>query len=203
MATKEQWVELVNLKLSGGDAPATIEGKYSLAEIEHYLTLAFNDVLSAAWMQDRSILDDYIRSKVFDVKNDLNRNERYISIDVIVLPLNKNAGYAQLRYLKNPKMQFALIDANALAVFSELEVSRIDSRVGFYAEGQNIYFDENLPKIVDQILLKYITSFGGLDDTDEVIVPGGNNKAVMDALFQLMSKPLPSVNQDNMVDKQV
>ena len=110
MATKEQWVELINLKLSGGDAPAQIQGKYSLPEIEHYLTLAFNDVLAAAWLQDHSMLNDYIKYKVYDVKHDAVRDERYISTDVIVLPLRDNAGYAQLKYPRNPNIQFALLD---------------------------------------------------------------------------------------------
>lgn len=203
MATKEQWVELINLKLSGGDAPAQLQSKYSLPEIEHYLTLAFNDVLAAAWLQDHSMLNDYIKYKVYDVKHDAVRDERYISVDVIVLPLRDNAGYAQLKYPRNPNIQFALLDLNSLPIFAELEVSKIDNKVGFYVESERIYFDSNLPKIVDQVMLKYITSFEGLSDTDEVTVPGGNNQAVFNSVYQLMGKGLPSVNQDNMVDKQV
>lgn len=203
MATKEQWIELLNLKLSGGDAPAQIQGKYSLPEIEHYLTLAFNDVLAAAWLQDHSMLNDYIKSKVYDIQTDTVRAERYIRVDVSVLPLRDNSGYAQLKYPQNPNIQFALLDLNSLPIFSELEVSKIDNKVGFYIESERIYFDKNLPKLVEQVMLKYITTFGGLGDTDEVIVPGGNNQAVFNAVYQLMFKNVPSVNQDNMVDKQV
>lgn len=203
MATKEQWIELINLKLSGGDAPASIQGKYSLPEIEHYLTLAFNDVLAAAWAQDHSMLNDYIKSKKYTIKYDAVREERYIQVDATILPLPDNSGYVQLKYPKNPNLQFALLDVNSLPIFAELEVGRIDTKVGYYIESQKVIFDRNLPKVIEDIMLKYITSFGGLSDDDEVVVPGGNNQAVFSTVYQLMAKALPSVNQDNMVDKQV
>lgn len=203
MATKEQWIELLNLKLSGGDAPAQIQGKYSPQEIEHYLTMAFSDVLVAAWVQDPSMLNDYIKTKNLPVKFDASRNERYIDIYEDVLPLPNNSGVVQIKNPLNPNMQFDLLDINSPAVFTMLEVSIVNNVPGYYIEGQKAYFDSNLPPIVSNVLLKYITSFGGLSDTDEVIVPGGNNQPVFERVFQLMIKSIPSSNQDNMVDKQV
>jgi hypothetical protein len=203
MATKEQWVDLINLKLSGGDAPAQIQGKYSYQEIDMYLNMAFSDVLTKAWMDAPDMVSDYFRTVKSTVSMDTNRNERYLTIESQVLPLPQNRGILQVRYAKNPYLQFAMNNVNAAPIFEELEVSFVDKKVGYYAEGKRLYFDDKLPQVVDELLVKFITTFEDLGDEDEVIVPGGNNQAVFDAVYRLMLKDQQSVNQDNMVDKQV
>ena len=201
--TKEQWAELINLKLAGGDAPAQIQGQYSIQEIELYLTMAFNDVLASAWKESPSLVDDFVRSKKIALQTDTTRDERYVVIPSGVLPLPSNQGIIQIRQPKNPNMAFALIDINALPILSELEVGVIDNRVGYYAEGTKVYFDEHLPSIVEELLVKWITPFEGLGDEDEVSVPGGNNQVVFDTVYKLMLKTQAPVNQDNMVRKNV
>lgn len=201
--TKEQWVELINLKLNGGDAPAQIEGRYSYQEIEIYLNLAFADVLTQAWAKSPDMISDYIRTKKCPISFDAMRDERYVQLNEEVLPLPENRGIVQIRQPKNPYMEFAINDVSSNSVFSQLEVGTIGERVGCYVEGKNIYFDYKLPKTVDEVMVKYITTFEGLGDDDAVIVPGGNNQAVVDAVYRLMLKDQQAVNQDNMVRKQV
>lgn len=203
MATKEQWIELVNLKLSGGDAPAQIQGRYSPQEIELYLTMAFNDILSKAWVEYPDLLSDYYRTVVKSIEKDTTRDERYVEIEGGILPLPKDSGLIQVRSKRNPYMQFIIQSGSSMAVFEELEVSYVNGRVGCYVEGSRIYFDYNLPKEVEDCIIKYITPFEGLSDTDEVSVPFGGNQAVFDSVYRLMLKELPNVNQDNMVTKQI
>lgn len=203
MATKEQWVEMLGLKLDGGDAPAQLQGRNSPQECELYLTLAFNDILVKAWMEDPSLIDDYIKAATYPLLNDTTRGERYIQLDGGVLPLPGNAGIHQVRQPLNPNQQFALIEGNSKPIFSELEVSSVDNKVDMYPEGSRIYFGDQLPKIVENLFVKTISSFDSLADDDEVVVPGGNNMLVFDTVYRLMGKTAASVNQSDMVDKQI
>lgn len=203
MPTKEQWVEMLGLKLDGGDGPAQLQGRNSPQECELYLTLAFNDILVSAWMQDTSLLNDYIKGASYPLLYDATRGERYIQLSAGILPLPDNAGIHQVRQPLNPNQQFTLIDGNSKPIFNELEVSFVDNKVDMYPEGSRVYFGDQLPKIVDSLFVKTVNSFDGLADDDEVVVPGGNNSLVFETVYKMMLKQAPSVNQNNMVSKQI
>ena len=83
--TKEQLIELVQSKLSGGDAPAQIMGRYSTQEIEKYLDMVFDDMIFQTWVSgykfnDFSQVDNYVKTFNLPILYDSARDEKYVQL---------------------------------------------------------------------------------------------------------------------------
>ena len=205
--TKEQLIELVKLKLAGGDAPASVRGRYSPQEIEKYLDMVFDDMIYQTWLSgykfnDFSQVDNYVKTFVLTVQYDSDREQKYVTLSVQPVPLPNNYAIRQVSPPKDQGAAFAFVDNTSQKVFTNLEVGRIGDTPTCYVEGQRIYFDDKFPVGLEKVMVKEIVPFSSLKDTDSVTIPGGNNAMIFEKVFEMMQKP-PKVNQDNMAPKQV
>lgn len=205
--TKEQLIELVKRKAAGGDAPASIRGRFSPQEIEKFLDMVFDDMIYQTWKDgykynDFSQVDNYIKTFTLPIAYDSDREQNYVTLTVQPVPLPNNFALRQVSPPKNQSGAFAFVDNTSSPIFSNLEVSVMGDVCSCYVEGNKIYFDDKFPIGLTYVMVKMIVPFSSLRDTDSVTIPGGNNTLIFDKVFELMQKP-PKVNQDNMVTKQV
>lgn len=189
--TKDQFVELIRRNLQGSDAPAAIRGKYSEREIQLYSEMAYNDMISmlgedANKTKDYSLMDSFGKAYKRIIKYDSERDEKYLDIEVQIVPLRDNAGVRLVSPYKDQSASFDYRDNTSKSVFDTLLVNVVDSTPTFYVESQRIYLDDNVNKDLTTIMIKVIPLFSALKSEDEVLVPGGENGQVFQRVIELI-----------------
>ena len=189
--TRDQFIELVRRNLQGSDAPAAVRGKYSDREIRLYAQMAYDDMIGLIGMEanktkDYSLLDNFGKSYKRKVQYDSDRDEKYIELDIQVVPLGDNLGIRQVSPFKNQAFAFHYRDNNAASVFSRLLVDVVNNVPSYYVELPRIYFDEKINKDLEDIMIKLIPPFSNLTGDDDVFVPGGQNGRVFQTVIELI-----------------
>lgn len=205
--TKEELVYLVGERCAGGDAPASIRGRYHPAVISKYLDMVFDDMIYAGYLDgkkggDYSQVDNYMKAFVLPIQYDSSRQERYVELTVQPVPLPDNFAIRSVSPPKNQNAAFAPIDNVSGPVWEELEVNFVSGVAGYYREDARLYFDDKYPEGLEQVMVKQIVPFSSLADTDSVTIPGGNNEVIFNKVCDMMLQKPPAVNQANMVTKQ-
>lgn len=189
--TKDQFVELIRRNLQGSDAPAAIRGKYSEREIQLYSEMAYNDMISmlgedANKTKDYSLMDSFGKAYKRIIKYDSERDEKYLDIEVQIVPLRDNAGVRLVSPYKDQSASFDYRDNTSKSVFDTLLVNVVDNTPTYYVESQRIYFDDNIDKDLTTIMIKVVPLFSALKNEDEVLVPGGENGQVFQRVIELI-----------------
>lgn len=189
--TRDQFVELIRRNLQGSDAPAAIRGKYSEREIQLYAAMAYDDMVGiigneANKTKDYSLLDNFGKSYKRTIATDTERDEKYIDLDIQVVPLGDNMGIRQVSPYKGQQNAFQYRDNNAQAVFSKLLVDVVCSTPTYYVELPRIYFDDKIDKDLTTVMVKLIPPFSQLKGDDDVFVPGGQNGRVFQTVLELI-----------------
>lgn len=206
--TKEELVRLAVLTLGGGNTPPSVLGKFTPQMIEKALELAFDDLCYQAYAVGMKTgvydnLDMYVRPYKLNVLFDKERDERYAVLPVKSASIPDTIAVRLISPMKGQRLAFAPIENYSQPVWAELEVDRIDNRVSYYVENGIIYFDSKLPKEMDTLLSKVVTSFAGFSDSDTVLVPFGQNSQLYVQVVQILSRPNQPSNNDDMTTKQV
>jgi hypothetical protein len=189
--TRDQFVELIRRNLQGSDAPAAIRGKYSEREIQLYSEMAYNDMISmlgedANKTKDYSLMDSFGKAYKRTIKYDSEREEKYLDIEVQIVPLRDNAGVRLVSPYKDQSASFDYRDNTSKSVFDTLLVNVVDNTPTYYVESQRIYLDDNVNKDLTTIMIKVIPLFSALKSEDEVLVPGGENGQVFQRVIELI-----------------
>jgi len=201
---KIQLIKLVQHRLSGGNCPPALKGKYHPEIIAKHIQLAMNYLikeityLEAERNSDFTLLDDYIKTFTkIEVKEDSDREERFIDLPVRVVPLPKNRGIRFISDQKNQSVQYLYRENNSDDMYSDLDVDRISDRARYYKENDKIFFSRHLPSSIKHVLIKVIPDFESLDYEDELNVPSGFGKLIFDLVFQSMQgMPLTKKSND-------
>jgi len=189
--TRDQFVELIRRNLQGSDAPAAIRGKYSEREIQLYSEMAYNDMVSmlgeeANKTKDYSLMDSFGKAYKRIIKYDSERDEKYLDIEVQIVPLRDNAGVRLVSPYKNQSASFDYRDNTSRSVFDTLLVNVVDNTPTYYVESQRIYLDDNVNKDLTTIMIKVIPLFSALKSEDEILIPGGENGQVFQRVIELI-----------------
>jgi hypothetical protein len=189
--TRDQFVELIRRNLQGSDAPAAIRGKYSEREIQLYSEMAYNDMISmlgedANKTKDYSLMDSFGKAYKRIIKYDSEREEKYLDIEVQIVPLRDNAGVRLVSPYKDQSASFDYRDNTSKSIFDTLLVNVVDNTPTYYVESQRIYLDDNVNKDLTTIMIKVIPLFSALKSEDEVLVPGGENGQVFQRVIELI-----------------
>jgi len=189
--TRDQFVELIRRNLQGSDAPAAIRGKYSEREIQLYSEMAYNDMVSmlgeeANKTKDYSLMDSFGKAYKRIIKYDSERDEKYLDIEVQIVPLRDNAGVRLVSPYKDQSASFDYRDNTSRSVFDTLLVNVVDNTPTYYVESQRIYLDDNVNKDLTTIMIKVIPLFSALKSEDEILIPGGENGQVFQRVIELI-----------------
>lgn len=189
--TRDQFVELVRRNLQGSDAPAVVRAKYSEREIQLYAQMAYDDMISilgeeANKTKDYSVLDTFGKAYKRTIKYDIDREERYIDIDVKVVQLRDNMGIRLVSPFRDQSASFDYRDNTSQSVFKTLLVDVVDNTTTYYVETPRLYFDYKLPKDLETLMVKIIPLFSELKADDEILIPGGQNGQVFQRVLELV-----------------
>lgn len=206
---KEELIDNIQLRCAGGDLTPELISKYHPNLISLNVDQVFTDLIFQAYALggktgDYSMVDNYCLTYVFPIAYDSAREQYYSELNPSPVPLPDNYGIRLVCPPKDQNMAFAPIDNNASNVFNELEVSFVNFVPAYSYEGSRLYYDDNFPKGLQNIMVKQVVSFSSLRRTDTVFIPGGQNTAFIDKVVSMMvGVPMPDVQGSNQNSKQV
>ena len=202
--TKEQFIELIKGKLTGGNANPDLTEKYHEARIELFISLAFNDVIYQVFAQNLDDKDLYVRTYTVDVALDETYDQYYATLPANVIQLPNNSGIHKISPLKE-NWSFVPINQLSEEIFIELEVHKACQEPSYYFNNEKVFFQyyDWKNKHVKQVRIDMIIPFEDYADTDNVVVPAGKESAITDAVFKMMGEQLPTDHTNNLNDTQV
>jgi len=209
---KQVLIEMVESRLSGGDTTADVKSRYHGAIIEKHIEAAYNKLIRDTYEegvknQDFSQLDMYARTfRNIDVSDDTDRNLKYSLLPFPPVRLPENLGIRMLYPQNDPTNPFAHVDSNSQAVFTVLDVGRVDDVPSFWIEKYEgnvyrIYYDQpDLSTLKIAVLM--LLPLSQYDDFDEIPMPAGQDLAVVDLIVERMSAMAPEDQINDNIAKQ-
>jgi hypothetical protein len=210
-------IEAVIDHLTGGDATADTQGQYHPLMITKHIELAFNQVVFQVWLNskkfsDYSQLDAWSKTYQISVLNQVGaKAHAFLPYPPMQLP--NNMGIRQINDHDNTSVVFAYLEATANAIFSELEVSQVDTTPTFRIEQNNLSTGageeshmlrlEKLPLDPDAITsldIMMIVPLEKMSDYDDIAIPAemGEDGIVKQIVEVIRSKPAQdTVNDQN------
>lgn len=186
--TKEELVKLIQTSLAGGNMNPDLKGKYHEGDIERYVEMAYSQMLSelsdadihAYYGQMTKTLTTEDGSYALPVSKDEDLDLYYVSLPVSLAPIGQKAlrVVSRAQDINNP---FAIITPDAAGIMNHL-VDPYDNTISCYRQGDRIEFS-NYDKSITHVQVRAIPSFSDLDDEDEVYLPGGKPKYILDFVF--------------------
>lgn len=170
--TKQELIELVIERLRGGDTTSASRSKYHPVVVEKTIEIGYNDTLKNMLDQvnNRSAkfpIDHLIRTYYFKPILDNNRDQYYVettmSLDVKLI--------RQVSQPKNRNASFAFMSTSSEPMWSELDVTKVDSTIGYMVENKKIYFDDMFNSQFGNIMVKMVPNFDGLSMDDDINIP--------------------------------
>ena len=206
---KIQHIDLILDYLSGGDAPASVRGRYHKKIIEKHIEVVYNAIIAeetkkAAITKSWSDLDAFTKAYEVDVNYENGREEYYSNLPAKVMQLSKNRGVRKIYPKKDQRYSFIYRNNNTIDIFSELEVDKIEERPRYYIESQKVYYDYIGPEMAAEgVGMKLVVPFSEFDDNDEVALPNGKDNLIFDMVIaRLIQKTEETKFNDNNIDKQ-
>ena len=206
---KDKLIELAQESLAGGDVSAELRGKYPKPVIELYLDMAYSDVMQEEFEKagsDMTIFDNAARPYKVLVDYNKDTEMRFFALPVQLIPLRPNqAAIRSISMYKGQQVAFAPISNSSIPVWNELEAMGIDSTCSYMIEDNNVVLYRNAPQVGAEIMVKIITPFSELSDTDNVTVPGGKNEMLFQRMYSFMSlrKNIKTEYNDNNSDQKL
>lgn len=204
--TKENLIDLVQDYLAGGDMPQEIKGRFHDEIVAKHIALAMDYLVAkvlypeAARNDNWGALDAYAKPfyNVPILYNE-DRDEKYSIMPVQPISLPSNRGVRIVSSMKDQKNRFIYRDNNSNNIYGNLDVDSLDDTTRYYVENINLYYSEHINyKLMDKVLMKLIVPFDALDYEDDVNIPQGYGKLVLDLVLQsLLGKKLEKMSNDN------
>lgn len=197
--TKEQLIELVTTKLSGGNKTPDQMGKYHPLVIEKYIEMAFNQIYYDTFRKNLSDLDIYaIAYDNVDVLFDSIRSVYYSNFPAQLVQLPNNAMIRKVSYQQDQSNEIVPVHDNSRDVFAGLEVGDVDMTSSYSVTGERIEFIDYIEDF-DKVLIKAIPTFSELDDTTNIYIPSGKDLDFFNIVAQMTEvvKPEDVINDNN------
>lgn len=193
---KQELVDMIESRLSGGDTIPDVKGRYHGAIIIKHIEAAYNKLIrdtfdEAEKKQDFSQLDTYAKNfRDIDVSDDADRSLKYSKLPFPPVRLPQNVGIRMVYPQDDPTNPFAHVDSNSQAVFSVLDVGSVDNVPSFWIEKYagneyRIYYDQ--VGAITKVAMLLLLPLSQYDDFDEIPMPAGQDLAVVDLIVERMS----------------
>ena len=190
--SKKELIELILDRLSGGDAPQEVRGRYHPEIISKHIGMAYRTLVSYT-----DNLDSYSKSYITSVSLDIEREQYYSDLTASIVILPENAGIKQISPVKDQATSFIPIGLASYPVFSELEVSKVDDVPAFSLEGSKVYYTW-MKEDITSVLMKLVVEFDEYDDDDDINILAGKEENIFQIVVNnLMGKPLEDLKNDN------
>lgn len=202
MTSLRQISEQIIRILSGGDRNLD-DSKWDIREIELFVTQAINYFIKQNLFQNISqgqngIDGQYVITfKNIDVLYDEDLALAYAVLPATYISLPYDRGIVQVSLMKDQFNVFIPIRNGAVAVFKNSPAGRLESRIGFYPEQQNIYFTKDISKDTDKILVKLIIADAQAVNNNQLFIPPDIELPIIEKVLQLLSNQYPQDKLNN------
>ena len=201
--TRKGLIEMVQFRLAGGNTTADGLGKYHPEIIAAFIARAFEQIMYAVFVRDKSNLDLY--AKWYDnvpVVFDNSRQTYTATLPNSVIQFPEGAGIRRLmpcRLHKGTMLDsFVPVKVGAEEAYSNLEAGKITTKGMYRLIGKTIdlpMHDAN----VQYLSMLLVVPFDKLADEDEIYLPSGQDVTLIDTVTQLMSGKKPEDQSNNNV----
>jgi hypothetical protein len=210
-------IEAVIDHLTGGDATADTQSQYHPLMITKHIEFAFNQIVFQVWLNSKKF-SDYSQldawSKTYEIQIiDQDGANAHAFLPYAPMQLPNNMGIRQICDHLDKSIVFAYLEATANAIFSELEVSQIDTTPTFRIEQNNLSTGageeshmlrlEKLPLAPNVLLsldIMMIVPLEQMDEYDDIAIPAemGEDGIIKQIVEVIRSKPSQdTVNDQN------
>lgn len=200
--TKQNLIDLCIDYLTG-DATPEMRRKYHPVIIEKHIDAVFKQIVNEVHKDaikhcDYGQLDSFTKSYVVDILTDTERDQKYSILPVSPIKLYKNRGVRSVTATKDRSYTFIYQENGSDDIYSPLECWQVSDKPRYEIEGNRVYFSEHLKQDIDKVRINIIASFESLDDTDEVSIPAGQERFILEQVAKLMLiKPTADTINDN------
>lgn len=192
---KRQIAEQVLRILNGGDYSVS-DSKWDIREIELVVSqntakLVRNRIYEQYSLGEADSLGQYIATfRGVPVKNDAERNLKYIDIPAKYLSLPKNRGVNSIGPEKNEFVKFIPCDIGILNFYGTRNVPFLQGNTGYWLEGLKAYFTK---EVTGPLVVKLVTTA----DVDENIPDDMQSDIIVMTLAYFQAKPEDKLNNAN------
>jgi len=201
--TKGEFIALIHNKVSGGIYGQDIARAIRKEDIATYLPAAINYAIMKQYYTDiersgeHGFPDDFIGTYQLPVVLDTARDMRYVQLTARPFSTIRNRGIRSVSPLRG-FVQFVA------TTYEELQHNQYyQGSLGipvYWLEGTKIFF-QGLSTLVDEVLVRIVTSVSDIEDEDELPLPAGLEVDVLSIVeqFFLGQRELPkdSLNNNN------
>ena len=193
---KIELIELIQEEYNGGSLNPDIYKELHPLVLGQYISMALNVIFYQIFKQDQSGLDSYARwYRKLDVKEDSGIKYTELPVSLIQMP----DGGTSVR-------DIVYTEDEVSAMFVHVKTSNVGRAMrggGIARMGKTIFTVTDrieyygINPVVKQVNVLMIAPFADLDDNDEIAIPQGQDKILLDLVFDFIHK---RVENDNVTD---
>lgn len=204
--TKDQFIEIIKGRLTGGVSSPDLDEKYHPRRIELLASMAFKEAVYSAFNKRMDEKDLYTRRyKVSISKEEEEEGGEYFStLPVGIMELPDNAGVHKISSLDGV-LSFHPVPRLADDVFSNLEVVKVDPSPSYHMEYNKIVYRFNDWKHfkLKNVFMWLVLPLESYEGTDELVIPAGRESLIMNFVFESLGKQLPADDIPNLKEEQL
>ncbi len=192
--TFRQIAEQAHRKLSGGDVPQ--DSKWDIRELTLYARQCLGDVIKGGWYKDlvfeqRTPDEQFvIRYANVPVSSTGYNGQKFSILPSSYVSLPFRMGINQVRPDQDTTVEFIPVGTNFESTFSGLEASNLNGNVGYYPEGNNIFYTSNISlagKEYTSVTIKLFGGYEGITDLTPINIPVEMQRVMVDMIFDKFS----------------
>ena len=175
--TKAQMAEQVLRLIAGGDSSPDL--KLDVRDVELLIDEALGYVIKASFWENRKSGESEINSDFVtafedvEVRQDAKKNLRYSELPAKKIILPNDMGVYQVSRMEDQENTFKRMPNGALGIFKGLPAADLEGEIGYFVEGDRIYYNKNLDfNYQKKVLIKMVVSASSLDDDATLPIPG-------------------------------
>ena len=148
--------------------------------LEQAIGRAFNQIMYEVFRQDPSNFDLYAKPYVnVPVVKDPLTDIWYSLFPEQITQLPDHAeGVRRINRMKGKGMEFVPIQKDSIATFAELDVSRVDSTIGYSVGPDRVEYERN-PN-TDNVRMDLVIPFEKMDYEDPCYIPSGQDERLIE-----------------------
>lgn len=203
MITKAILAERILRKINGGDYATSkqVDKRDVYLEIEACRNTLISKYLN---IEGDDINGDFISTYTgVKILKDKTRNRLYSVLPAQVISLRAGKGIRQISGAKDERNVYIPMNAGDMGVFAGLEAEQLGGKIGFWLEGDKVYYNDNMPFDFEghEVLIKMISSIYALPEDAWIPIPAEVETELQDLVMQKLapqdSKPKDKTSDNN------
>lgn len=203
--TKQEWIELLQDSLNGGDTPDERVRRFHPVIIEKNISIAFTAFLTQPDMNDnmRSIaswkLDALTKPYKIKIEKDSTTERQFIPLPPGIVFMKNNSQIREIVNVKDKSLVYVHRSISSSRIFGDLQIKDVSNAVPYMLVGNKMYFDPICEfKEGEEMVVYLVMDFSSFEREEEVNIPGEYEVMVLKGVRELLSgRPVEDNINDN------